>query len=362
MQPRSLVADMTPYEPGKPIEEVQREFGLTEVFKLASNENPLGPSPKALEAIRLALPDLHRYPDGSATLLRHDLAAFHKLAPGQILVGNGSDEILQLVALAYLEAGDRTLTARCTFSEYDFCSRLLNAPCDTVPLKQWTYDLDAMFHAIKSSTKVIFISNPNNPTGTYVSHDDLKRFLAQVPQHILVVLDEAYAEFVRASDYPRSLQLLQQHPNLLVLRTFSKIYGLAGLRVGYGMGHEELIRILHKVRQPFNVNSLAQIAARAALQDQEHVSRTRRCISDQMPLLDNGLRQVGCQTVPSQANFIFASTPVAGRFVFQQLLRHGVIIRPMDGFGEPKAIRVTISSLIELGRLLGLLPAIFGKS
>jgi histidinol-phosphate aminotransferase len=361
MRLRESLTDIKPYEPGKPIEEVQRELGLKEVYKLASNENALGPSPKALAAIAEALPNLHRYPESSGILLRQDLAAFYGVNPQQVILGNGSDELLQLAAFAFVEPGDRTLTAECTFSEYAFCSQLVGAPCDKVPLKNFAYDLTAMARAVDPRTKVVYISNPNNPTGTYVSHEQLESFVSHVPAHVLVVVDEAYAEYVRASDFPKTLKLVNAYANLLMLRTCSKAYGLAGLRIGYGIGSEAVIGALNKVRQPFNVNSLAQAAARAALQDQDHVKRSQKLVIDHMPLLENGLRRAGCKPVLSQANFIFTTTPIAGRYVFQQLLSHGVIVRPMDAFGQPKAIRVTLSTLPEIGKLLGYLPEIFSK-
>lgn len=359
MKPRYILSDITPYEPGKPIEEVQRELGLKDVIKMASNENALGPSPRALKAMAEALPGLHRYPDGNGTLLRQDLAKFYEVIPEQVIVGNGSDELLQLIALAYLDASDTVITSQCTFSEYEFCAKLMAVGINLVPLKDFTYDLDAIANAITDMTKLIFISNPNNPTGTYVNHEQLAKFMESVPRHVLVVLDEAYAEFVRASDYPKAIKLLTKFPNLIILRTFSKIYGLAGLRIGYGISSEIVIKTLNKVKQPFNVNTLAQIAARAALQDQDHVQKTQKLVREQIALLENGLRQVGCTPVPSQGNFVFARTPIAGRYIFQQLLQHGVIIRPMDSFGESHAIRVTISTLPEMGKLLGLLPKIF---
>ena len=341
------------------MEEVQKEFALKEVFKMASNENVLGPSPKALKAVAEALPQLHRYPESTGALLREDLATYYDVLAHQVILGNGSDELLQLTALAYLEATDSVITAECTFSEYEFCAKLMGVPVTAVPLSNWTYDLNAILAAVTATTKIIFISNPNNPTGTYLSHDQISTFMDAVPRTVLVVLDEAYAEYVRASDYPNAVKLISKHPNLLMLRTFSKIYGLAALRIGYGISSPDVIKNLNKVRQPFNVNTLAQIAGRAALQDKEHVLKSQKLVRDQLALLETGLRQVGCTPVPSQANFVFALTPVSGRYIFQQLLPYGIVIRPMDSFGQAQAVRVTISSLPEMGKLLGLLPKIF---
>lgn len=359
MKPRPILSEITPYEPGKPIEEVQRDLGIKEVYKMASNENAMGASPKVLKAIQDALPNIYRYPDGAGSLLMQDLAKFYEVLPSQIILGNGSDEILQMLALAYLDTDDTVLTSQCTFSEYEFCGKLMNTPVIKVPLSHWTYDLDAMKQAITDRTKLIFISNPNNPTGTYLSHDQLFEFMGAVPRTAIVVLDEAYAEYARASDYPNSIKLLSKFPNLIILRTFSKIYGLAGLRIGYGIATEETIRNLNKVKQPFNVNSLAQVAARAALQDREHVSKSQKLVWQQISLLETGLKTAGCKTLPTQGNFIFATTPIAGRYVFQQLLQHGIIVRPMDSFGETKAVRITVSNLQEIGKLLGLLPKVF---
>jgi len=335
---------ITPYVPGKPVEEVERELNISGVIKLASNENPLGPSPRALQALEEYLPRLNFYPDGNCYYLKQDLAARLGVEMDQVVFGNGADELITLVGAAYLDPGDEVLVADPSFSEYDFSARLMNAEVVRVPLKQFRHDLPAMLEAVTSKTRIVFICNPNNPTGTIVYRQELAAFLEKVPRNILVVMDEAYYEYVSEPDYPQSLEWVQQGHNVLTLRTFSKIYGLAGLRIGYGVGPREVITDLNTVREPFNVNAAAQVAARAALLDEAYVREVYRVNQEGKEYLAGELARLGLFAVPTEANFIFVDTGVDSRELFQHLLRQGVIVRTGDIFGHDRCIRISIGT------------------
>ncbi|GIX06236.1 MAG: histidinol-phosphate aminotransferase [Candidatus Poribacteria bacterium] len=340
--PKPGIEQIRPYQGGKPIEEVQRELGLQDVIKLASNENPLGPSPRALEAIRSAAKQVHLYPDGNAYYLKQALAEHLDVDPSQILLGNGSNEVLQMLGEALLLPGDHLAYSDQAFVVYDLIRAIFGAKATKPPLREYTYDLEALAEAVRPETKIVFIANPNNPTGTYVRRNELERFLDRIPETTLVVLDEAYFEYVTAPDYPNGLEYVRQGRNVLVTRTFSKIYGLAGLRVGYGIGRPELISWLNRVRQPFNVNALGQAAARAALEDQGHLEKGRRINQVGMAYLEEALRSLGLEVVPSVANFLLVHLKRSGARVAEALLRRGVIVRPMGGYRFPDSIRVTI--------------------
>ena len=322
------IASLSPYVPGKPIEELQRELGLARVMKLASNENPLGPSPKALAALSEGTATLHRYPDGGAFRLREALADRWKVTPDQVILGNGSDEILGLLARTFLAPGDEAIMADQTFVIYKMEVTAAHGIPVIVPLKQWRHDLQAMADAITDRTRLLFLCNPNNPTGTMVSADEVELLLSRVPAHVVVVFDEAYFEYVRS----------QQGRNAIVLRTFSKIYGLAGLRIGYGVTTTEIANFLNRVRPPFNANSLAQRAALAALGDDEHVAKSRSVNEAGMRQMVNGLTALGFSPIPSEANFVYIDIGRDGRAVFEALLREGIIIRHIEG----PMVRVTI--------------------
>jgi histidinol-phosphate aminotransferase len=332
-RPRECVQEILPYQPGKPIEQVQREFGLRRVIKLASNENPLGASPRAKQAAAAALKHMALYPDGSGWLLRRTLAKRLGLGPEQILLGNGSNELLVQLGVAYLNAGDEVLTSEMSFSVYATTAQLMNARLVQVPMKHYTFDLDAMAAALTPRTRLIFIANPNNPTGTAVAPEALRRFVERVPETCLVVLDEAYREYADRGRLGDSLAWVKAgRSNLVVLWTFSKCYGLAGLRVGYGVAAPEVVQTLDRVREPFNVNSVAQAAAVAALGDQAHVRRSVALARRERGWLHAQLTALGFEAVPSQANFVFARTPSGdGQALFQALQRRGVIIRPVGG-------------------------------
>ena len=332
------IAALSPYLPGKPIEELQRELGLTQVIKLASNENALGPSPKALAVINDSTATLHRYPDGGAFRLRDALADRWKVTSDHIILGNGSDEILGLLARTFLSPGDEAVMADHTFVIYKMEVMAAHGKAVTVPLKQWRHDLTAMADAVTARTRLLFLCNPNNPTGTMVSAEEVARLLARVPEQVVVVFDEAYFEYVRSSAFPDSMAYVKQGRNAIVLRTFSKIYGLAGLRIGYGVTTPEITNLLNRVRPPFNANSIAQRAALAAWGDDEHVAKSRAVNQAGMEQVMNGLAALGLTPIPSETNFVYFDVGRDGRQVFDALLHHGVIVRHIEG----RMIRVTI--------------------
>ena len=332
------IAALSPYVPGKPIEELQRELGLTRVIKLASNENPLGPSPKALAVVNETAATLHRYPDGGAFRLREALADRWKVTSDHIILGNGSDEILGMLARTFLSPGDEAVMADQTFVIYRMEVTAAHGKAVTVPLTQWRHDLSAMADAITARTRLLFLCNPNNPTGTMVSAEEVGRLLTRVPEHVIVVFDEAYVEYVRSAEFPDSLAYVREGRNVIVLRTFSKIYGLAGLRIGYGVTTPEITNLLNRVRPPFNANSIAQRAALAALDDDEHVANSRAVNQAGMEQVVAGLKTFGFAPIPSEANFVYFDAGRDGRLLFEALLHQGVIVRHIEG----RMVRVTI--------------------
>ncbi len=332
------ILSLSPYVPGKPIDELQRELGLTRVIKLASNENPLGPSPKAVAALAGANSTLHRYPDGGGYRLRQAIADRWKVTREQVILGNGSDEILGLLVRTFLTPGDEAVMADHTFVIYKMEVTAAHGKPVVVPLINWTHDLEAMAQAISPRTRLLFLCNPNNPTGTMVSAEAVDRLLAKVPHDVIVVFDEAYFEYVRNPEFPDSMAYVKEGRNAIVLRTFSKIYGLAGLRIGYGISTPEIINFLNRIRPPFNANSLAQRAAVAALEDDEHVAKSRAVIAAGLEQVGNGLSALGLTPVPSEANFLFFDVRRDGQQVFEALLREGIIVRHIDG----TMLRVTI--------------------
>jgi len=347
------------YPPGMPIEELEREYGVTGSIKLASNENPFGPSPRALEAITKALPNLHRYPDGSGYYLRQALAERLGVSADAIILGNGSNDIIELVARAFLRPGDDAVMADQAFVIYQMVVQATGATARSVPLKRYTHDLEAIARAITPSTRLVFLANPNNPTGTIYKREEWEEFVKSVPADVVVVADDAYADYVEDPDYPDSLRYQRHDRLLLTLRTFSKMYGLAGLRVGYGVGPVEVIQVLNRLRQPFNVNALAQVAALAALDDREHVVRVRRSNREGLAYLQQACDRMGCRYVPSWANFLLIEVGEAGR-VYEALLRLGVIVRPMDVYQLPHHLRVTVGTPEENRRFVDSLAAVLG--
>lgn len=348
--PRPETQHIKPYVPGKSIEQARREYNIQGSFiKLASNENPLGPSPKAVQAASEAISEGHTYPDGAYTSLRQKLAELWQLAPEHFIVGNGSDAVIKMIGEAYLQPGDEIVCADPTFSQYEFAASLFGARTVTVPLdSDWRHDLSAMADAIGPRTKAVFLCNPNNPTGTVVSREQFAAFMDRVPRRVLVVIDEAYGEYTDA--FGREWIGRPEH-NVLVLRTFSKVFGLAGLRIGYGMANERIIETLRRVQEPFQVNAPAQAAARAALNDEDHLKASLRSNAEGKKYFYNRFAELGMTYVPSEANFIFVNTGYDSREVCAQLLKRGVIVRGGDAFGQSTWLRITIGTKDENERL-----------
>lgn len=340
------IRSLIPYEAGKPIEEVEREYGIANSVKLASNENPLGPSPKALAAIRGKLAELNLYPDGDCFYLRQGLSEKLGVAPGNLIFGNGSNEIIELAARTFMRTGDEAVMAEQAFVVYQLIVQAVGGKSRAVPLKGFTHDLAALAEAVSARTRVVFLANPNNPTGTIYRRAEWEHFLGKVSRDVLLIVDEAYFEYVQDPDYPDSLRYHAEDRALLTLRTFSKLYGLAGLRVGYGVGPKELISLMQRVRQPFNVNAPAQWAALAALDDADHVRRSLEVNRQGLDYLQCEFKRLGLEFVPSQANFILVRVG-KGQEVFQHLLRHGVIVRPTAGYRFPEHVRVTVGTMAE---------------
>jgi histidinol-phosphate aminotransferase len=351
---RKAIQDLSPYVPGKPAEELERELGIKNAIKLASNENPLGPSKKAAAVLtKGSFKNLHRYPEGSGRLLREALAEKYKISPDQVILGNGSDEIMDLAAKTFLEPGDEALMGDLTFAIYQISVTAHHGVGIRVPLREGRYDLDRLTQHLTPKTRLIFLCNPNNPTGTMVSQRELVRFLDRLPAGVIVILDEAYAEYATSPDFPDSVGLLKQGRPLIVLRTFSKIYGLAGLRIGYGISQREMVEYLNRVRLPFNTNSLAQAAAVAALGDEAHLTKSVRLNEDGKALLAKALDELGLRRYPTQANFIYLEVPPegrgqAGRSVYEGLLREGVIVRHI----KERWLRVSIGKPSENRRFV----------
>ena len=333
-----------PYQPGRPLEEVKREFGLKKIIKLASNENPLGPSARAIQAIRDCISEIYFYPDGAGRELKEALAQKLSLDSQNVILGNGSDEIVSMIARVFLRQGDEAIMATPSFLMYEIGANLSQARVVSVPLKHFKIDLEQMIRAVRPKTRVVFMANPNNPTGTIVKREEVERFVDRLPETTLVVFDEAYYEYVEAEDFPQSLDLMRNRPNIIVLRTFSKIYGLAGLRIGYGVATREIIDILNRARSPFNVNFLAQVAALASLTDQEQVRRTRQLIREEKKFLYSHLRNLELFFVPTEANFILIEVGKKAKEVEYRLLEKGVIVRGMQVYDLPQFIRVSIGT------------------
>ncbi|MGC1343295.1 MAG: histidinol-phosphate transaminase [Candidatus Binataceae bacterium] len=355
------VAALNPYEPGKPIEELQRELGIGEPVKLASNENPLGPSPRALAAVKAALAELNRYPDGGCYELRKKIAARHRVAPEQIFAAGGSVEVINLLAFLFIRPGLNSVFSEHAFAIYPLATLAAGGSFKAAPTSDgYAHDLDAIADAIDANTRIAFLGNPNNPTGTIYRRAEWKRFLARVPEHVVVVADEAYFEFVRDPEYPDSLKDHDGRRLIVTMRTFSKIFGLAGLRVGYAVAQPDIIRLLNNVRQPFNVTSLAQVAVIAAMDDTAHVERTLKVNAQGMAYLEREFRRLGLSFVPSHANF-FLTEVGDGRAVYDALLRKGVIVRPMNGYGYPHHLRISVGLPEENRRLVEALEQVLSR-
>lgn len=336
------IKNLVPYPPGKPLEELEREYGVRDAIKLASNENPLGPSPKALKAIEKAMGKLHRYPDGSAYYLKNRLAERFGISPDQIVLGNGSNELIEFLVKVFVRPGCEVISSTPSFLVYAKAVQAVGGKNVIVPLKDNHHDLDAIIDAVTVDTRIIFLDNPNNPTGSVIGRRPLDVFFSKLPDDIIVVMDEAYMEFVQGGATPSGLEYLKDDSRVVTLRTFSKAYGLAGLRVGYGIMNAALAGYLERVRQPFNINSLAQAAALAALDDDEHLNDTLRIIWNGIAFLTDGLTGLGCHVLPSHTNFLFVNVHRDARMVYEAMLRQGVIIRAMTAYGFHDHIRITV--------------------
>lgn len=352
------VRTLNPYIPGKPTGELERELGLKDTVKLASNENPLGPAPRAIRAIAQNLIEIHRYPDGSGYYLKMALAERLGVGSDQIILGNGSNEVLNLIVRTFYKAGQNGVSSEQTFVVYPMAMQAVGGEYRAAPMRDETYDLDAMADLVDGNTLCVFIANPNNPTGTIVGRRALDRFFQKLDPSVLVVLDEAYFEYVEDGEYPNGLDALADGKNVIVLRSFSKIYGLAGLRLGYGVGRPDLIETMNRVREPFNTGTLAQAAALAALDDGDHVSKSRRVNGDGKRFLYDALDQLGLGYTPTEANFIWVDTGRDARQLYDGLLRQGVIVRPM---GE-RHVRVTIGLEHENRRLVQALQEVLSQT
>jgi len=354
------ISHLQPYVPGKPVVELERELGVTDSIKLASNENPLGPSPRVKAAITAELDELTRYPDGAAYALRQALAERHEVAPERVTVGNGSNDVLDMIARVFLRPGRESLFSEHAFAVYPLSSMAVGAELRMATAKGFGHDLERMALMIGPATGVIWIANPNNPTGTWLPRDELRSFIANVPSNVIVVVDEAYHEYVHPvqSDYPDASHWLDEFPNLVVTRTFSKAYGLAALRIGYALSHPEVADLLNRVRQPFNVNSLAQVAALAALEDQEYVQRSVELNNAGLKQLSRGFEGLGLSYIPSVGNFVSVNMDRPASEVDLALLQLGVITRPVENYGLKGFLRISVGTAEENARCLSALEQV----
>lgn len=362
MQPKQNIVHLPVYQPGKPIDEVKRELGLTDVIKLASNENPFGCSPKAKEAIASLLDQVSIYPDGGAVQLTEAIAAHLGVGTDQIIFGAGSDEVILMIARAFLVPGDETIMAAPTFPQYKHNAEIEGAVIVEVPVDaDGKHDLNAMLAKVNERTKIVWICNPNNPTGTMNTEAEIRAFLDAVPKHVLVVLDEAYAEYNVSGQYPDSMKLLQDYENVISLRTFSKIYGLASLRIGYGVGRPSVIRSVNQVREPFNTTSFAQKAALAALGDQAFIESCREANAKGIQQLQAKFGELGLRSFEAHGNFVMVDVQRPGKPVFEALLRKGIIVRHDPSWGYPTMIRVTVGSEEQNGKFLAALEEVLSE-
>ncbi len=355
------IEELVPYQPGKPIEELERELGISGTVKLASNENPVGPSRKAIEGIIKELHKLNRYPDGGCYYLKKKLAAKLGFKEENIIFGNGSNEIIELIVRTFMKKDDQVIMADPSFVVYKLIVKAANGISVPVPLKNFCIDLDGILGAVTDKTRIIFLANPNNPTGTIFRKKEFERFLSSVPEDIITVIDEAYAEYVTDSEFPDSLRYQNGKRNLITLRTFSKIYGLAGLRIGYGIAKPEIIEYMNRVRQPFNVNSLAQIGAFYALDDDEHVLLSQEVNRKGLEYLYSELDKMGIEYIRTQANFFLINVKADGHLVYKMLQKEGVIVRPMGGFGLKEFIRVTVGLAAENEKFIKALKKVLSE-
>ena len=340
------IESINPYEPGKSIEEVMEKYNLKEIVKLASNENSLGPSPKVLKVIN-NFKDIHLYPDGDGIRLKSKISEIESINSDQIILGNGSNEILEIISQTFLSPNTESIFSKHAFVVYKLASKVRGSKFHEVNAHQWGHDLNGFLEKINDKTRLIFIANPNNPTGTYLSHENTLEFLNRVPKKVLVVIDLAYFEYVTAADYIKTHEILDKFPNVIFTKSFSKIHGLSALRIGYGFGNETLIEIMNRVRQPFNVNSVAQKAAIESLSDQEYLKESINQNTKERLYLYKSLESMSVDYIPSQGNFICIDTKSSGKEIFESLMKKGVIVRPIDLYEMPTHIRVTIGNRTE---------------
>jgi histidinol-phosphate aminotransferase len=355
------ILGIAPYEPGKPIEELERELGISDAIKLASNENPLPPADRVQKALMAAVTTLNRYPDGSGFYLRQALAKKHGVAAEQLILGNGSNELIELLVRTFLKPGDEAIVPHPSFVVYPMIVQAAGGIRVMVMLKDYRLDLEAMARATTDLTKLVFIANPNNPTATIVTADEVEHFMGRIPERTIVVFDEAYIEFALGPDFPDTLNLIKQGRKVIVLRTFSKANSLAGLRVGYGIADADATALMNRIRQPFNVNSLAQVAALAALEDEGHVLECVRMIEAGRHYLYDEFKALGLKYVPSRANFILVDVGRSAADIYQKLLHQGVIVRPLTSFGMDSTLRITVGTPEENRRLIKVLRAVLRK-
>ena len=355
------VQNLNPYLPGKPPEELERELGLTDVVKLASNENPMGPSANVLSAIKEHLSGLSLYPDSGGYRLKQALSNQFGFDPEQITLGNGSNDVLELIGRGYLNPNDEVIYSEFSFVVYSLVTQATGAKAVVTASKEWGHDLDAMAAAITERTRIIFIANPNNPTGTWLTRKELTAFLDKVPEHVLVVLDEAYTEYVEQPEFPNGLTLLANYSNLIVTRTFSKAYGLAGLRIGFSVSNPDVANVLSRVRQPFNVNNLALAAAEAALVDQDYLAKALENNLKGMALFEAAFAKLGLAYIPSVGNFITVDLGQDAQSIYQAMLEEGVIVRPVANYGMPNHIRISIGLPEENERCINVLARVMAS-
>jgi len=353
------IKTLNAYEPGKPVEEVKRELGIKSCIKMASNENPLGPSPLAMRSIAASAKKAHFYPEGDCFYLRQKAIKQFGVKSEELLFGNGSNELIELLIRCLVRRDDNIVISQHAFLVYRLVAQGVGAVVREAPAKNYGHDLDAMAALVNDRTRLVFIANPNNPTGTYNDKDSLVRFLKKVP-NVPVIMDEAYYEYAGAKDYPQTMELRKQFPNIFILRTFSKIYGLAGLRIGYGIGDPSIVQYLNRLRQPFNVNLVAQNAALAALGDTAHMKKSLKANRDGKKFLYSRLKKEGIEFLPTEANFILLKVG-KGREVFQAMMRLGVVVRPMDAYGLPEFIRVTVDKEANNRRFMSALLKSLGR-
>jgi histidinol-phosphate aminotransferase len=356
------VQGLSPYQPGKPIEELEREYGVKNAIKLASNENPLGPSPLALSAARAALSDIHRYPDGNGFVLKNALSKKLDIEAACITIGNGSNDILELLARAFVQPENEVVFSEHAFAVYPIVTRAVGATPVVTKARDWGHDLAAMRAAVNARTRLVFVANPNNPTGTWLKRGELEAFVRDMPPHVLVAVDEAYFEYVGEAEYPDTVSWAGSYPNLVTTRTFSKAYGLAGLRVGFGVSSPEVADILNRVRQPFNVNSVALAAASAALADEAHVMRAVQLNRAGMDRLTQAFAELGLGYIPSVGNFVCADFGRPAMPIHERLLHEGVIVRPVSNYGMPNHLRVTVGLPDENDRFLKALAKVIRET